>query len=159
MARWKTKDPFPRVPLIACGAVVSLALLSAGFTSITGVGQHKVVLPTAIEQRDLIFADRADGAIVITEPGAAGVPVRVIQPGTDGFIRVAVRGLAFERERNGVGSAAPFRLMRSADDRMWLIDPETNGKVEVSAFGPGNRNVFAQLFASHASNLPRKATP
>ena len=159
MARWKTKDPFPRGPLIACGAVVCLALLSAIFTSVTGIGQHTVVLPTAIEQRDLIFADRADGAIVITEPGAAGEPVRVVQPGTDGFIRVAVRGLAFERERHGIGGAAPFRLMRTADDRMWLIDPETNGKVEVSAFGPGNRNVFAQLFASHASNQPRKATP
>ena len=159
MARWKTKDPFPRGPLMACGAAVCLALLSASFTSITGVGQHKLVLPTAVEQRDLIFADRADGAIVITEPGNVGEPVRVVQPGTDGFIRVAVRGLAFERERHGVGSAAPFRLMRTADDRMWLIDPETNGKVEVSAFGPGNRNVFAQLFASHVSNQPRKATP
>jgi putative photosynthetic complex assembly protein len=156
---WKINRPFPRGPLIASISIVVAALVAAITASTTGIGRSVTELPPAVESRDLMFSDRADGAVIVADASAPTVPTRVIMPGTDGFIRVALRGLVVERERNGVGNELGFRLMRSAENRMWLIDLATGSKVEVSAFGPQNRNVFAELLPSGRNFQPAKAAP
>ncbi len=154
MSEWTLERPFPRGPLLLSAGIVLLSLVLATGTSLTGVGAQRTLLPAAVESRDLMFADRADGAILvtdITQPTAAPV---VLMPGTSGFVRVATRGLARERNLLGIGPEAPFRLIRDAEDQLWLFDSQTDRKIQVDAFGRGNRDAFAQLLQSF-----RKATP
>ncbi len=93
----------------------------------------------------LSFADRADGALIVSN-SATGRVVRVIVPGEpSGFIRGVLRGLMRERRMNGDGPAAPFRLEQWADGALTLTDTLTGRVIELGSFGPDNRAAFAKL--------------
>ena len=100
----------------------------------------------ATMQRDLVFADRADGAIVITEPGRSE-PVSVVT-GQAGFMRGILRALARERRLDRLGHDVPFRLSAWRDGRLTLDDPADGGRIELEAFGPDNAAVFARLLSA-----------
>lgn len=101
---------------------------------------------TAISERELAFADRTDGAVVITD-AATGAQVRVIETETQsgGFIRGVLRGLARERRSLGIGAEPGFRLTLWADGSLSLVDLATQRIIELGAFGPDNRAVFMTL--------------
>jgi putative photosynthetic complex assembly protein len=71
--------------------------------------------------------------------------VHVVEPGVNSFIRGAVRGLAFGRQRRGVGAEMPFRLSRWPDGRLTLGDPATGSVLDLDAYGGDNRRAFASL--------------
>jgi len=102
-----------------------------------------LALPDApvLEAVDLVFADRADGAVVVSGGGTE----TVLDPGTNGFVRGVLRGLARDRRARGIGADEPFRLMRRADGRLALEDPATGRVLDLSAFGPTNTEAFARL--------------
>ncbi|MCC5885157.1 MAG: hypothetical protein JJT88_01855 [Gammaproteobacteria bacterium] len=94
--------------------------------------------------RELLFLDRSDGAVVILDyPG--GETVDVLSPGTHGFVRGVMRGMARERRSKKVGTEPPYRLSSWSDGRLTLDDPSTGRWVELVAFGPDNFQAFAQL--------------
>ena len=129
--------------------MIVVGLLAAATGSWTGAGTVRVPLPTSVvESRDIIISDRADGAVVVSDAGNATFSPDVLKPGTNGFVRVAASGLAFTRQAQGIGREPPFKLIREADDRMWLLDPSTGKRVDLNAFGPQNRAVFVQLLPS-----------
>ena len=141
--------PFPKVFLVGAACMVVAAISIAALASYTGVGATRTSLPASIaEQRQVVFSDRADGAVVVSDYGAPDSKPDILLPGAHGFVRVAVSGLAFTRHTHGVGRDAPFTLLRGTDDRMWLVDPQTGGKVDLNAFRPQNRAVFAALLPS-----------
>jgi putative photosynthetic complex assembly protein len=145
----KPPEPFPKAFVVGAAAMIVFALLVAGAASFTGIGVVRAALPTAVaESRDVVFSDRADGAVVVSDFGLADSRPDILMPGAHGFVRVAVSGLAFTRHTRGVGRDAPFTLMRAADDRMWLYDPQTGAKVDLNAFGPQNRAVWVALLPS-----------
>ena len=123
-------------------AMVGLALVAATAGSIFGPDVVKVS-GSVVTARDLRFADRADGAVVVTDTGT-GQTVDVLQ-GEQGFIRATMRGLARARRSEGIGGAAPFRLTAWSDGRLSLDDSETGRHVELGAFGSLNTAVFARL--------------
>jgi putative photosynthetic complex assembly protein len=123
-------------------AMVGLALVAATAGSIFGPDVVKVS-GSVVTARDLRFADRADGAVVVTDTGT-GQTVDVLQ-GEQGFIRATMRGLARARRSEGIGGAAPFRLTAWSDGRLSLDDAETGRHVELGAFGSLNTAVFARL--------------
>lgn len=133
---------FPRGALLGAGALVLLSLAAASAGRLTGAGAVHGDGHVTVE-RALRFADRADGAVVVTEPGRAA-PVAVIT-GQSGFLRGTLRGLARVRHQDGAGPEQPFRLAAWSDGRLTLDDPLTGGHVELSAFGPDNAAVFARL--------------
>ncbi|MGE0311918.1 MAG: photosynthetic complex assembly protein PuhC [Lautropia sp.] len=98
----------------------------------------------AIKRRDLKFRDEADGGVLITD-AASGTVVHRIAPGTEGFTRALMRGLARDRRTSGVGSEVPFTLSELADGRLQLVDPATRRVVVLNAFGPTNAGAFAGL--------------
>ena len=79
---------------------------------------------------------------------AAARVIDTVAPGTNGFLRGTMRGLARERKRQGIGPELPFRLIGRADGRLTLEDPGTGRRVDLESFGPTNAAVFAQLMAS-----------
>jgi putative photosynthetic complex assembly protein len=72
-------------------------------------------------------------------------PLAVLDPGTNGFVRGVLRGLARERRRQGLGSEIPFHLAQRADGRLTLVDPATERVIDLKAFGPTNTQAFARL--------------
>jgi putative photosynthetic complex assembly protein len=141
---------FPRGALFGAAALMALAIVASGGARLTGFGTSHVPYGMPVESRDLRFADRSDGAVVISE-AETGRVVDVASPGTNGFLRSTMRGLARDRKRRDLGTEAPFRLTRWADGRLSLQDEATGRSIDLGAFGPTNAAVFAHLMTGSAT--------
>ena len=139
-------QPFPRPALIAAGLMIGFAILATAAARLTGYTTAPIPVthaaPTA--SIDLGFADEADGSVTVRDL-AAGRVVTVLQPGTNGFIRGVVRGLAHDRLLHGVGSGPAFRLFEQAGGQLFLKDTGTGRVIDLQAFGMGNRDAFRVL--------------
>jgi len=101
-------------------------------------------LSTAHFAVELIIEDRADGAVVVRHP-ATGQVIQVFDPGTNGFVRGAMRGLARERKRREIGAEVPFTLVLWPTGHLSLEDTATHASIDLSAFGPDNFAPFARI--------------
>jgi putative photosynthetic complex assembly protein len=142
----------PRGALIGAAALILLSLAMAGIARITGYQPARPPPSVVVESRDLRFVDRSDGAVLIYSGGGDRL-VDVLQPGTNGFVRGVLRGLARERRADQVGAAPPFKLTRWADGRLSLDDPSTGRHVDLEVFGPTNAGAFADILI--ASGRPK----
>jgi len=141
--------PLPRAVIAGAAALVGFALILAGTGRLSGIGTTRVEPAAAVQARDLRFEDRADGAVAVLD-AASEREVASLAPGTNGFARSVLRGLARERKRQDIGLQPPFRLTRWADGRLSLEDPHTGRRVDLEAFGPDNYGVFARLLTAKA---------
>jgi putative photosynthetic complex assembly protein len=130
--------------LFAAAGLISFALAAAIVGRVTGMGDS-VTTGKPVVARDLIFADRGDGAVEITN--ADDHHLLSVMTGQNGFLRGTLRGMARTRRSDDVGSAAPFRLTAWSDGRLTLDDPATGRHIELEAFGPDNVAVFARILA------------
>jgi putative photosynthetic complex assembly protein len=137
----------PRGALLGAGFLVISALLMVGVARLTGYGPAKPPASAVVETYDLRFEDRADGAVLIYSD-ATNRLVDTLQPGTNGFVRGVLRGLARERRAESIGPTAPFRLTRWADGRLSLDDPSTSRHVDLEVFGPTNAGAFADILVA-----------
>jgi putative photosynthetic complex assembly protein len=140
---------FPRAPLFALGAMVVSSIVAVAAVRLTGVGAMHEPDAAAVAVRQLRFEDRPDGSIVVLDRSGTRV-VDTVAPGTNGFLRGTMRGLARERMRQGVSPAVPFEMIGRADGRLTLQDPGTGRRVDLGSFGPTNAAVFAHIMASPA---------
>ncbi len=131
--RWPQRIVFAMIGLAFMGAVAGRI---AGSTQVEETG-------SVVASRDLRFADRADGAVVVTDAQTEQT-VDVLQ-GEQGFIRSTMRGLARARRLDGIGAAPPFHLAAWSDGRLTLDDPSDGRHLELQAFGSLNVAVFARL--------------
>ena len=127
------------------------ALLIAGTLALTtmppfGSGAERIA-GQALASRDLLFADRADGGVTVTD-ARDGALVGILAPGEDGFVRGAMRGLVRERRIGGLGAETPFRVTGWSDGRLTLEDLATGKRIELGAFGAENRVAFSQLLSA-----------
>lgn len=134
----------PKGGLFAAAALVLFALAAVTTVRFTGVGGVHMTLPAAVDSRDLQFEDGKDGAVLVYD-SRDGQLVDSIAPGTNGFVRVVLRGLARERRLSNVGSAPPFRLTRFANGQMTLTDTSNNKQIDLKAFGAVNAEAFTRL--------------
>lgn len=165
--------PFPRGPLYGAGALVALSLFAAVFlqpdrgamqNAAAGPDAGAVENATVVSTRNLRFEDQADGAVAVFDADEATL-VTVLPPGSNGFLRAALRGFArdhkLEAGAAGVtgpaaaatGPSPPFRLTLWSDGRLSLEDLMTRRATELTAFGHTNAEAFARLLP------PRTATP
>lgn len=145
--------PFPRGALIGAAALIAVAIVAAAAGRLTGLGSTRMPDGAAVESSDLLFSDRGDGAVVIADARSDRV-VDVIAPGTNGFMRSVMRGLARDRKRQDLGAEAAFRLTRWVDGRLSLEDLATGRRIDLGAFGPTNAEVFARLLMNARSTAP-----
>jgi putative photosynthetic complex assembly protein len=134
-------------PVIVTRAALMGAAVLVGLVVVAALARRDAAgapaLAPLVRARALLFTDRADGAVVVTD--AADRHVVAVETGQLGFLRQTMRGLALDREAQGGRRGAPFTLSYYADHRLILRDPVTGRQVELEAFGPTNEGVFAGL--------------
>jgi putative photosynthetic complex assembly protein len=136
-------EHIPRGALIGAGMLVASTLLLAGYGRLSGYGTTRMPDMTAVATRELRFLDQPDGSVAVR--ARDGSDIARLAPGTNGFARGVLRGLARARRRESIGSEAPFRLTRWSDGRLSLADPATGTEIQLDAFGPTNAAAFARL--------------
>jgi putative photosynthetic complex assembly protein len=134
----------PRAGVFAAAALVLFALAAVTTVRLTGVGGAHMALPAAVESRDLRFEDGQKGAVLVFDAGDHQL-VDTLAPGSNGFIRVVMRGLARERRLGNIGAQPPFRLTRYAGGQITLTDTSTGKQIDLGAFGSTNTEAFARL--------------
>jgi putative photosynthetic complex assembly protein len=145
--------PFPRGALLGAAALITLSLVTAAVGRLTQQGFGELPAGEPVASSELRFTDRSDGAVVIAE-ARSGQIVDVIAPGTNGFLRSVLRGLARERKRQDLGEQLPFRLTRWADNRLLLDDEATGRRIDLGAFGPTNAEAFGRVLENARSAIP-----
>ena len=88
----------PRGGVFAAAALVLFALAAVITVRLTGVGEIRMTLPAAVESRDLRFEDGKGGAVLVYDAKDREL-IDTLAPGSNGFIRVVLRGLARERKQ------------------------------------------------------------
>lgn len=141
----------PRLPLAALGVLVLVTLMGVAVVRWLGVGGGSEPTAPVLQARSLHFDDLPDGGIAVRD-AASGQVLQTVAPGTNGFLRSAVRGLVRERKRQQLGPEVPFLLLARSDGRLTLQDPGTGRHIDLEAFGPVNAGVFVRL-------LPGPPTP
>ncbi|PPQ27836.1 photosynthetic complex assembly protein PuhC [Rhodopila globiformis] len=145
-------DVLPRPALIAAGVVIALTITGAAVSRLSGFAHSDVPTAAPVMSRDLLFRDRADGAILVFDAHDMSAPIKVVAPETNGFLRGAMRGLAQQRIRQDADRDIPFRLTEWADSRLTLEDPTTHRSLELEAFGKTNEAVFLHLLTAKAGS-------
>jgi putative photosynthetic complex assembly protein len=134
-------ETLPKKMLIALWLLVGIVVAAVTAARITEQGISSPAAGTSFAERTLRFEDRADGGINILD-GKSGAKIAQVEPGTNGFLRSTLRGLARERKRRELGSEAPFILALQSNSRLTLTDPATERAVDLGSFGPTNAAVF-----------------
>ena len=147
------EQPLPRKALLGAAALVCFALLATLGSRLTDVGTTSLPAAEAARTRDLVFADQADGSVVISLASSSAA-IQVLEPGSGGFVRGVLRGLGRDRKLRGIGPDQPFRLTQWSDGRLSLSDPATGVNIDLGPFGPDNIGAFASLLEAAPQNLP-----
>ncbi|MEL7480499.1 MAG: photosynthetic complex assembly protein PuhC [Pseudomonadota bacterium] len=134
----------PKPLLIAVGCVLALSVAIAALASSTGAGVLKPRVEDVAASASLVFVDEPDGAVSV-HAADTGETVHVFSADSGGFVRTAMRAIAFERRRRGIGSAPPVTLARTTDGRLILSDPSTSKSVALNAFSDASAASFAVL--------------
>jgi putative photosynthetic complex assembly protein len=132
----------PRSLLLAMAALVVASLVGVATVRLSGAVIHEPDAGTRAA-RSLRFEDGADGSVAIID-GHSGVLLDRVQ-GEAGFLRGALRALARERRKLGLGSEAPFDLIARNDGRLTLADSATGQRIDLESFGATNAGTFARL--------------
>ena len=134
----------PRAGVFAAAALALFSVAAVTTVRLTGVGGSHMALPVAVESRDLQFEDGARGAVLVFDADDHRL-IDTLAPGSNGFVRVVMRGLARQRMLGDIGMQPPFRLTRYAGGQITLTDTSTGKQVDLGAFGSTNTEAFARL--------------
>jgi len=147
-------EPFPRFALIAAGILIAGSITAAAAARFSNTQNAESAASESVQPlaaRDLTFFDMEDGSVQVRDAAGAQV-VFVAAPGTNGFIRGVMRGMARDRRSRGIGQEPAFRLAQWPDGRLSLEDLATGRQIELSSFGGSNRAAFAQLLYPQAAS-------
>lgn len=137
----------PKPALVMAAALVLFTFALAASARWFGFGAFRERADVAVlHERQLRFADADDGGIVVRDAATDSVAAH-LEPGTNGFLRGAMRALTRDRRAAGIGAEPPFRLVRYADGRLVLHDPATGRSVTITSFGPTQVEAFDRLLA------------
>ncbi len=134
--------PVPRMALLGGFFLIITSITLAAYSSFSGVGKSQVSESETVEQLDLFFQDRDDGAVDVVAAND-GTVLETLQVGEGGFVRVVMRGMVRDRKARNIGPEIPFRLIRRADGRVMITDPAIDNRIDLEPFG-ANKDAFAR---------------
>ncbi|MEM1197354.1 MAG: photosynthetic complex assembly protein PuhC [Pseudomonadota bacterium] len=140
-----------KVPLIASGAIITLTLALAIFTSL-GVFERQAV-PEVVraengvlssDVRSIRFNDGPDGSVWVSD-AATGAELARFPQGEGGFVRATARAMVYNRQQHGMGPAVPFELIQWDNGSMTLRDTQTGRAVELASFGTKTHEIYQEI--------------
>lgn len=154
MSRQKDRvhDQIPRPVLYAAAALVVLTITLSAFGRYTGVGVLSTPQATVVATRDLLFTDRSDGSVLVTD-AETGRVAYIAEPGTNGFLRGVMRGINRIRKLENISREQPYRLVQFHNGRLSIVDPATGWDVKLEMFGPDNYSVFVRMMDREYAQL------
>ncbi|MCE2900606.1 MAG: photosynthetic complex assembly protein PuhC [Gemmatimonas sp.] len=148
----------PKPALIMAGLLVLTVFILAASARFLGFGAFREVPTTILVERALRFEDAPNQGITVIDATTNTVAV-VLAPGSNGFLRGALRALTRSRMAAGIGHAEPFRLVRYTDGRLVLHDDATRQQVTITSFGPTQIESFDNLLKTKPGPGPTVAPP
>lgn len=133
----------PRAVLAGMWGLVLFTIAVVALVRILGA-DPRATYADALAVRDIAVTDGDDGSVRLTD-ATTGLAIDKLEPGTSGFVRATLRGLARERRLLGAGPEAPFRLTHWKDAHLTLDDLATGRRIDLGAFGVTNAQAFARL--------------
>jgi putative photosynthetic complex assembly protein len=137
----------PKPVLYGAAALVALTLALSAAARLGAPESAASPSVAVLAERTLRFEDRSDGGIDVIDARNNEI-VEIVAPGSNGFLRGALRGLARQRKLAGLGPEIPFRLAVQSDGRLVLEDLATRRHIDLGSFGPTNSGVFARLLTA-----------
>jgi putative photosynthetic complex assembly protein len=144
MSARRASETLPRTALLAVAALLAITLLAAAGGRLLGVAPDPAASPPMQGERLLQFHDLDDGSLQVVDAANARI-IATLEPGTNGFMRGMMRGLARTRKLHGVGAEPPFLLAYGTDGHLVLVDPALDSRIPLGAFGLTNVAAFAAL--------------
>jgi len=141
----------PRKMLICVFSIALFSVFATFFSQWTGIGQQPEKPLSIVSERSLLFLDHATGGILVRD-ATSGDEVYLFEANQAGFVRTALRAMAFSRQKFDIGPEMPFRLVATSDRGLLLIDPLTEHQVELNAFGRANAKQFDVLLPNATLN-------
>ena len=154
MAGSHDHDRIPKPILVGAALLLALTIGLSAFSRHTGHGTVSTPVAKAVDTRNLHFADRKDGSVLVTDADT-GQTVFVAEPGTNGFLRGVMRGMSRVRKLEKISRYEPYRLIRWDSGRISLLDPTTGSDIKLEVFGPANYSVFARLLTREVAHLTK----
>lgn len=134
----------PRGVLVGAAALLLVSAAFAFVARTTDIGAHRLVPAPAISSVDLQFITASDGAVTIRDV-QRNIDLKTLSAKSDGFVKIVLRSLTQERNLRGIDPTATVRLSQLSDGQTILQDTVTGRIITISAFGTGNRAVFAEF--------------
>jgi putative photosynthetic complex assembly protein len=151
-AGWRTWLTYPKLPLAAASSLVVISLVAVTWLRLSdnamdagAAGTTEPVVATV----DLYFEDRDDGSVAVID-AADGNVIALLEPGTNGFIRGALRSFTRARRAIDAGPEVPFSLQRTETGRLLLSDDVTGQSIDLRAFGSTNAEAFGRFLYDRA---------
>lgn len=138
-----------RIALLSLAGIAMLSVVFVFGVRAVGGGPSAPTLPALVTERSLLFLDGQDGDILVDD-ALTGHHVVTIGTSDAGFVRTALRAVAYNRRLSGAGAETPLTLGEAADGRLFLHDPVTEKLIKLDAFGDGNTAQFAALLKEGA---------
>lgn len=148
----------PRKALIAFAALIGFSLVLVIAARVTGVGMSHVPPDPVVQSLDVKFDPRDDGSLVV-RAADDGATIKVIEPGSEQFVRGILRAVGRERRSHSVASDSPLQIARLADGRLTVRDLYTKKVIELRAFGPTNEGAFAAILDARQPVTAQPQTP
>jgi putative photosynthetic complex assembly protein len=146
------QSTIPKGLLVMIGCTLLATLVAVAAVRMSGINIREPDAPS-VQVRELRFEDKPNGNVAVID-ALTNKEVQTIS-GEAGFVRSALRGLARERKRVGVGAEKPFELIARSDGRLTLRDPVTDRRIDLESFGAENAANFAQMLSETAKKQPQ----
>lgn len=145
----------PRPVLIGGGLLIAAVLVLAAVAGTTGTGRtaDADAGATAVASRWLGFRDQPDGSVRVVD-ARSGEILHAIPAESNFFTRGVLRSLVRQRRKRFLEDRAAFRLTLWSDGQLVLEDTATDTRVDLTAFGPTNRDAFLRFLGAAGGSRP-----
>jgi len=147
--------PFPLFPLVGAGSLILISLLSVAWVRwFAEPDMGQVTHASVLQAKSLHFQDQPEGEVAVLDADS-GELIALLGVGEHGFIRSTLRGLARARKARGMGPETPFILERMSNGQLILVDPVTDQRIDLWAFGEVNARSFEEFLNTDSlANAP-----
>lgn len=138
-----------RLPLFGALAVVVFAIIAVSGAVLTGSGKVQRTIGDPVVDRTITFRNDADGFVSVLDADTRET-IASFGIGEGAFVRMSVRSMTLKRKSKGVRYDLPYRLVRTAEGKLSMIDPATGHFIKLNAFGSVAMSSFLKFLPDHS---------